>query len=362
MRLKRLILENFRNYEHLELAFPSSFNFIYGQNGQGKTNLLEAISLLALGRSFRTSIDKEMIRFGTETAKVTAEVEHASRSFTIEIRLGTSPRKAIKINGVSIERISDMIGALNLVIFSPEDLKLVGEGPAHRRDFMNREISQMSARYYRALSSYYKYLGQRNKLLKDGVQNKLLFDIYNEKMAEYGYAIMEQRSRFCEEIAKLASDFHRSISSEKERLGVRYKPNVKAQSVEEYRQVLERHLEDDMVRRSSTRGVQKDDIHLTLNDMDLRNYGSQGQKRSAAISLKLSEIDLIRRQTGEVPVVLLDDVFSELDRQRQEMLIASLRHIQCFVTTTERLEMEFAHESFHIRQGRLLTGKEGSDV
>ena len=324
MKIHQLILKNFRNYEQLELLLKEGANVFVGQNGQGKTNVLEAISLLSVGRSFRTARDLDMVQFGHDDARVSAVVQNLHGQYTIDMKLGKSIKKAVKINSVPIEKLQDLFGVLNIVVFSPDDLKLVKDGPKERRLFLDREISQLKPRYYRILSEYYKVLNQRNTLLKQEV-DEVLLEIYTQQIAKSGFQIHKMREEFIEHIREFAQEIHSKISSKKEVLEIEYEPNVYAISEE-----------DDFIRKHSTRGIHKDDVALVINEMDIRHFGSQGQKRSAAISLKLSEIQMIYEDTGEYPIVLLDDIFSELDRSRQQMLLDYVTNTQVFVTTAEK--------------------------
>ncbi|EFE27933.1 DNA replication and repair protein RecF [Filifactor alocis ATCC 35896] len=335
MKIHQLTLKNFRNYEQLELLFKEGANVFVGQNGQGKTNVLEAISLFSVGRSFRTVRDLDMVAFGQDAATVSAIVENLHGRYTIDMKLGKSIKKAVKINSVPIEKLQDLFGVLNIVVFSPDDLKLVKDGPKERRLFLDREISQLKPRYYRILSEYYKVLNQRNTLLKQEV-DEVLLEIYTQQIAKSGFQIHKMREEFIEHIREFAQEIHSKISSKKEVLEIEYEPNVYAISEEEYFRYLMDGKEHDFIRKHSTRGIHKDDVALVINEMDIRHFGSQGQKRSAAISLKLSEIQMIYQDTGEYPIVLLDDIFSELDYSRQRMLLDYVTNTQVFVTTAEK--------------------------
>lgn len=335
MLIKELELNRFRNYESQRLEFDEGINIIYGDNGEGKTNIIEAIYLMSLGRSFRTSKDKEMINLNADTSYIKALVESSSRKFKIEYRLNRVTKKAIKINGVPIEKLTELLGIVNVVIFSPEDLKLVKEGPKERRAFIDREISQIRPKYYQLLNSYHKNLIQRNNLLKEFNIDKVLLDVYDYNLSEIGYQIIKYREEFLEEIAKIAYENHYKISSEKEELKIGYEKNILVGTQEEYYNILKENQTKDIYKKTTSFGIHKDDIDIKINGIDLRSYGSQGQKRSAAISLKLSEIELIYKLKGEYPIVLLDDIFSELDPMRQNMLLDTFKKTQTFVTAAE---------------------------
>lgn len=339
MRIERLELRNFRNYESAQLGFEAPLYLILGENGQGKTNLIEAISLLSTGRSFRTGRDKEMIRFGEEALILRSKVESGGRSFKIEIKIGKQLKKAININSLPIGKLTDLLGIFHVVVFAPEDLRLVKDGPKERRGFMDREISQLRPLYYSDISSFRKLLMQRNNLLRGVKIDRALLDVYDEQLAFLSERIMGIRAEFIEKIAPIAAKNHRRISGRREELLLRYEPDLGRRAEPPCRQeILElyRSLQEEDIRKKMTgRGIHKDDLRLEINGRDIRAYGSQGQKRSAAISLKLSEIELVHEERGEYPVVLLDDIFSELDTGRQRMLIENLKNVQTFVTATD---------------------------
>ena len=350
MLIKSLNLANFRNYENAHIDFEKNLNMIIGKNGQGKTNLIEAIYMLSLGRSFRTNKDKEMVMFETQNAYISSIVESMDREFKIEIKMGKDIKKAIKINSIPIEKLTDLLGIINIVIFSPEDLKLVREGPKERRAFMDRELSQIRPSYYQNLYTYQKTLLQRNNLLKRDKVDKGLLDVYDMQLASYGFKIMEQRKSFIEKIGPIAKKNHHRISSGKENLSVKYNPNINIsnKSSNDLEALFKEARNEDLNRRTTTIGPHKDDLSIFINDMEIRSFGSQGQKRSAAISLKLSEIELIYEEKDEYPVVLLDDIFSELDIQRQMMLLDNLKGIQTFVTTTENIDIDKDSKIYNI--------------
>lgn len=351
MKVLKLELNRFRNYKSEEITFDDGVNIFFGNNGEGKTNVLEAIYMLSLGRSFRTNKDKEMIQLDAETAYVRAMVESRGKEYKIEYKINTKLKKAIKINGLPIERISELLGILNVVVFSPEDLSLVKDGPKERRNFVDREISQLRPRYYNQLNSYYKSLAQRNNLLKSKNIDEVLLGVYDEQLSVYGTEIIKYRQEFIHKIGRIARDNHYKISSGKENLSVAYERSIDAEEPSEYLSILGKHKEADLQRGTTSRGIHRDDLDIQINGIDLRSYGSQGQKRSAAISLKLSEIQLIYEMRGEYPIVLLDDIFSELDKTRQVMLLDSIKHAQTFVTTAEDMNLPLKTVKFKVKKG-----------
>ncbi len=357
MLINSLRVTNFRNYTNADISFSDDINIIIGENGQGKTNLIEAIYMLSLGRSFRTNKEKELMMFGCEKSTVMANVTAMDRNYNIEIMLSKDMKKAVKINSLAIEKLTDLLGIINIVIFSPEDLKLVREGPRERRSFMDREISQLRPAYYSVIYSYQKTLNQRNNLLKSSNIDKNLLGVYDEQLASLSEKIMRYRSDFIMKIAPITQKIHNNISSGKENLLIKYCPNIKIPQKDISKDNIQKLFEDsqsaDIQKRTTTIGPHKDDISIFIDDMDLRAFGSQGQKRSAAISLKLSEIELIYEERNEYPIVLLDDIFSELDITRQKMLIDSLENIQTFVTTTESIDFNKSVRTYSIKNANI---------
>ena len=358
MQVIKLELNRFRNYKHETISFDPNVNIFFGKNGEGKTNILEAVYMLSLGRSFRTNKDRDMINLEGETAYVRAIVESAGKEYKIEYRIDIKSKKAIKINGLPIQRISELLGIINVVIFSPEDLSLVKDGPKERRNFIDRELSQLRPRYYGILNDYYKNLTQRNNLLKNKEIDPILMDVYDEQMAGLGVEIINYRQEFINKISRIANENHYKISSGKEDLKVTYERSIDANSKEIYYESLKKQRERDIQRGTTSKGIHRDDLNIQINDIDLRSYGSQGQKRSAAISLKLSEIQLIHEIKGEYPIVLLDDIFSELDKSRQIMLLDAIKHTQTLVTTAENIDIPLETVKYKVTGGTTKKYKE----
>jgi DNA replication and repair protein RecF len=343
--ISRLKLNNFRNYDKLEIELHDKLNIFIGNNAQGKTNILESIYLTGFGKSFRTNKDKDLIKLGREIASVKVVGEKRYGDISIEIRLWNNKKKEIKTNGISLSKLSEILGNVNIVIFSPEDLKLVKEGPSERRRFIDREISHINKKYYHDIMSYNRVLYQRNNLLKKINYNKKLIktvDIWNEKLAEFGTEVMLKRREFIKKINSLSRLMHRKITDGRENLEVRYISNIKIDEKDKYEEIyerfktkLEKGQEKDIERGYTIAGPHKDDLGLYINEVDIRTFGSQGQQRTTALSLKLSEIEIVKGEIGEYPILLLDDVMSELDINRQKFLIKSLRNVQTFITITE---------------------------
>ena len=340
MYIREIELENFRNYEKLKLNFHKKVNIFMGKNAQGKTNLLEGIYISSFGRSFRFGKDNQIIRFGEKFCRSKVTAERDGEDVSVEIVIGER-EKGVKLNGLKIKKTSELLENIFIVIFSPEDLKIVKGDPEKRRRFMDREISQIRPSYFMDISSYRRVLMQRNSLLKEKQSNKSDFDIWNIKLAEYGAKIIIKRKDFIEKINKISSEIHSNITNKKESLEILYDSFVKGDINtekdirENFISRLENTLKKDIIRGNTEVGTHKDDLKIHINGIDIKKYGSQGQQRTAALSLKLAELKLIKEETGEEAVLLLDDVLSELDSERQNYLINSLKDNQLFITTTE---------------------------
>ena len=339
MKITHIELRNFRNYEELSLDLDPEVNLIIGKNAQGKTNLIEAIYLSSIGRSFRTSHDREMIRMGQDTFYVKVNCEKEVISTRVEISSSRAGKKIIKKDGQNIRKMSELLENILIVIFSPDDLRIVKDEPEKRRKFIDRELSQVKPAYYSVLTSYKKTLQERNACLKEE-KNLSLIDLYDEQLIHYGAEVISMRKEFVEKISRISGKIHSLVTNGREEMEIRYDPNVKSfddkkEQEEEIRRILERSREQDIRFMTTSRGPHKDDIQFFVNGMNARNYGSQGQQRTAALSLKLAELELILEETGERAVLLLDDVMSELDEERRTYLIGALRENQLFITTTD---------------------------
>ncbi len=360
MIVKSLELKNFRNYERLSIDFDPSTNIIYGDNAQGKTNILEAICVSGTSRSHRGSRDKDMIRFGEQEAHIRTIVEKNSSEYRIDIHLKNNHSKGIAINKVPIKKSSDLFGILNIIFFSPEDLAIIKNGPDKRRRFIDMELCQIDKIYLYNLTEYNKTLNQRNKLLKDIYFNKKLLDtlpVWDDKLAEYGSKIIKRREEFVETIAPLVSELHRQISNDREEVELTYEKNVSAEGM---REALDFSYDNDIRLGSTTKGPHRDDLRFDLGGVDLRKFGSQGQQRTAALSLKLSEVTMMEKETGEKPVLLLDDVLSELDSNRQKDLLKSLSDTQTLITCTgldDFVKNQYqVNKVFEVKNGVIING------
>ncbi|CEG21176.1 DNA replication and repair protein RecF [Planococcus massiliensis] len=345
MRIDRLELLNYRNYENLELSFSPEINVFIGENAQGKTNIMESLYVLSMAKSHRTSNDKELIRWEAEYGKIKADVHRKYGKLPLEITLSKKGKKA-KVNHLEQRRLSDYIGQLNVVMFAPEDLNLVKGSPQVRRRFIDMEIGQISPVYLHDLLIYQKLLKQRNHILKQhyGKQtiSDVMFDVYTEQFIEAAVKIIRKRYQFMDLLQKWAEPIHHGISRGLEQLQIRYQPisGLKPEwTPEEMASFLEQKLAElrkrEIERGSTLVGPHRDELQFFVNGYDVQTYGSQGQQRTTALSLKLAEIELIKQEVGEAPVLLLDDVLSELDDYRQSHLLNTIKgSVQTFVTTT----------------------------
>lgn len=334
MILESVELLNFRNYRREAVCFGDGINIIYGQNAQGKTNILEACYVSGTSRSHKGSKDREMIRFGEDEAHIKTSVKKTDSSRTIDIHLKKGKKKGIAIDRVPVKRAVDLFGILNIVFFSPEDLNIIKSGPSMRRRFIDFELCQLDKIYLSDLGRYNKILAQRASLLRDGYHEKDFkdnLDVWDAQLVMYGNRIINRRKSFIEELAPVILDIHSRISGGKEKLEITYEPCVTEAAFEEE---LFLARDKDIRMAQTSVGPHRDDIGFKVDNADIRKYGSQGQQRTCALSLKLSEIHIVEQIIGDTPVLLLDDVLSELDRRRQEFLIDCLSNTQTIITCT----------------------------
>lgn len=357
MEIKSLELSNFRNYSNQKIKLAPHLNIIVGNNAQGKTNILEGVFVCAIGKSPRVTKDKDMIKWNCSFGKITLEILKTAGQKKIELYLFQNQNKAIKINGITINKISELLGEFNAVYFSPDELKLVKESPDERRRFMDLSLSQFNKNYFYALRKYNEILAQRNKLLKTSNNAKVVADtisIWDEQLASVGATLIEDRIEFIENIKKPANEAQKYLSGNKENLELSYAGMV-GENVEEIKQKLltgyTENLDKDMTLGYTTIGPHRDDIKIVVDDVDVRHFGSQGQQRTTALALKLAELEVFKENTGEYPVLLLDDVLSELDQERQTKLLKRVSKIQTILTCTE---FEFANipcKKFYVKNG-----------
>ena len=356
MFIESLELQNFRNYETLSLGFDRGTNILFGDNAQGKTNILEAVYLGGTTKSHRGSKDREMIRFGEEEAHIRMIVRRESVSHRIDMHLKKNKSKGIAINGVPIRKASELFGVVNMVFFSPEDLQIIKDGPGERRRFLDLELCQLGKVYLVQLTNYNKILNQRNKLLRDLAFSPELMptlEVWDEQLLSYGSEIITAREEFVAQLNEIIKEIHRNLTGEREQLELIYEPNVRR---EDFATVLRKNREKDIRFKMSSVGPHRDDLCVKVNGIDIRKFGSQGQQRTAALSLKLSEIYLVKRMIHDTPVLLLDDVLSELDSSRQNYLLKSIKKIQTLITCTG-LD-DFVNHQFRInRVFRVFDGR-----
>ena len=355
MIVKSLKLNQFRNYESLEVSFDGGTNLFYGNNAQGKTNILEAVYLCGTTKSHKGSKDREIIRFGEEEAHIRMELVRKGSSYEIDMHLKKSRPKGIAVNGVPIRKAAELLGIANFVFFSPEDLGIIKNGPAERRRFLDMELCQLNKLYLHELSNYNKVVIQRNKLLKEcSFQNQFedMLDIWDMQMLRYGKTLIEAREKFVDELGMIIAEIHRKLTGGREELVVRYEKNV---SSGEFEKKLSLTRARDLKMKMSMTGPHRDDLLFEVKGVDIRKYGSQGQQRTAALSLKLAEIELVKRAIKDTPVLLLDDVLSELDSSRQQYLLDSIHDIQTLITCTgidDFIENKFQlNKVFHVADG-----------
>lgn len=334
MIIKSLELENFRNYKSLNIEFDKGVNILYGDNAQGKTNILEAIYVSATTKSHKGAKDKEIINFEAEEAHIKTYLDKEGLERRVDMHLRKSKSKGIAIDTVRLKKAAQLLGLLNVVFFSPEDLSIIKDAPAQRRRFVDMELCQLDQSYLYDLNQYNKIIAQRNKLLKDMYNNqdlKNMLGIWDMQIITYGQKIIKRRRLFVDQLNEIIDDIHYKLSGGKERIKVEYAPYVSEDNFEE---MLKKAREKDIKLKSTSVGPHKDDFIFIVNGIDIRTYGSQGQQRTAALSLKLSEIELVKKITGDNPVLLLDDVLSELDSNRQNHLLNNIGDIQTIITCT----------------------------
>ena len=334
MIVESLSLKNYRNYENLNLNFSNGTNIFYGNNAQGKTNILEAVYMSGTTKSHRTNKDLELIRFSEEESHISTIVRKNGISHKIDIHLKNNKSKGVAIDGIPIKKASELFGMINFVFFSPEDLNIIKNGPSEKRRFMDIELCQLNKVYLSNLANYNKIVIQRNRLLKDLYFRKDLedtLDIWDFQLYEYGQKIIEMREAFVERLNQIIFNIHHSLSGGKENLKIVYLKNCEKENLLDQ---LKINREKDLKLKTTTVGPHRDDLGFYFDGMDVRKFGSQGQQRCAALSLKLSEIELVKSTTGDTPILLLDDVLSELDKNRQNYLLNHIHDIQAMITCT----------------------------
>ncbi len=359
MIIKDITLSNFRNYSSQTVALGGNLNVIVGKNAQGKTNLLESIFLCTIGRSPRTTKDKDLIEWNSQFAKVAISLERKVGKSKIDLFLFRNQNKAVKINGIGIQKIGQLLGTLNAIYFSPDELKLIKDSPDERRKFMDIDLCQFDRNYFYELASYNKILQQRNKLLKSASENTLkdTIIIWNEQLAIAGAKIIMSRLKLIENLKPIVRDVHKTLTNGAEDMLIEYQGytastenDLKILLLKKYEEALEK----DIKLGFTTVGPHRDDIKIVSNGIDLRSFGSQGQQRTAAITLKLAELEVFKNNIGEYPVLLLDDVLSELDEFRQQQMLKYVSKVQTLITCTD-FDFDLPHKRFEVVSGKVVS-------
>lgn len=357
MKIKSICITNFRNYFSQNVDFSDGLNIIIGKNAQGKTNLLESIFMCAIGKSPRTSKDKDLIKWDCTYSRINLNIEKKLGKKEIDIYLFKDQNKAIKIDKIGIKKIGQLMGNFNAIYFSPDDLKLIKESPEERRKFMDIDLCQFDKNYFYTLSNYNQVLQQRNKLLKTTNERALreTISIWNDQLASHGAKLIMSRLKLVESLKEKVKDIHNFLTNGKEELIISYQ-GYTAKTENDLKLLLlkkyEETIDKDIKLGFTTVGPHRDDIKIESNGIDLRSFGSQGQQRTASLSLKLAELEVFKDNIGEYPVLLLDDVLSELDKDRQQKLLEIVKPIQTILTCTD-FDFNLPHTKFIIESGKL---------
>ena len=339
MWIKKIKINNFRNYKSQEINLEKNINIFYGENAQGKTNIIEAIFLSSMGKSFRAKKDKEMIMLGEEKSNIEIEYEKTDRDGKIKIELGN--KKIVYINGIKIKKLSELLGKVNVVIFTPDDINILKGGPQNRRRFLDIMISQLRPNYMYNLNLYLKTLEQRNNYLRqirEENKNENMLDIWDEELSNYAINIYNYRKEFIEKIKNKIKNIHSEITNNKEEIEIEYLSECI--SKEKYLELLKQRRKLDIIKGYTTKGIHRDDFNIYINKKELGIYGSQGQHRTAILSLKLSELNIVKDEIGESPILLLDDFMSELDEKRRKNFLEKINDVQVIITCTEKIDIE----------------------
>ena len=361
MYIKSIDLENYRNYDHIHIDLEKGVNIFYGENAVGKTNILESIYICGTTKSHRGSKDKDIIKFNNNESHIRLLFDKNEIDYQIDMHLRNNSSKGIAVNGVKLKKAAELLGIMNVILFSPEDLSIIKNGPSDRRKFVDTELCQLDKVYLYNLTNYNKIINQRNNLLKDiGFHPELkdTLDIWDSQLISLGNKIIDRRNIFIDELNNIINKIHRNLTGNKEDLLIKYVPNV---NIENFESKLQLNREKDIKYKLTSVGPHRYDFDFYINDNDAKKFGSQGQQRTVALSLKLSEIQLIKNITGNTPILLLDDVLSELDSNRQNYLINSIGDIQTIITCTgldefidSRIKMDTVYK---VRDNRLYKGE-----
>ena len=358
MWINNIKLTNFRNYNKKEIKLYENINVFFGENAQGKTNIIESIFLSSIGKSFRTNKEKELIKFNEQKALIEIEYEKIDRNGNIKIEIGD--KKQIYLNGIKLKKLSELLGNINIVIFTPDDINILKGGPQNRRKFLDIMISQLRPNYMHVLTLYNKTLEQRNnylKQIKKENKDQNLLDIWDEKLIEYGIKIYEYREEFIEKIKNKINNIHKEITQNKEEIEIKYFSD--ANTRQNFINELKSRRKLDIIKGFTTKGIHRDDFVVYINGREVEIYGSQGQHRTAILSLKLSELNVIYDEIGEYPILLLDDFMSELDDKRRKNFLNNIKDIQVIITCTEKITLENSkYFSYNVIDGNVIEQKE----
>lgn len=356
MWINEIKLSNFRNYNYQEIKLHENINVFYGENAQGKTNIIESIFLSSIGKSFRTSNEKELIRFGEEKAVSEIYFQKSDRDGKIKIEI--NDKKNIYLNGIKLKKLSELLGNINIVIFTPDDINILKGGPQNRRRFLDIMISQLKPNYMHNLSLYAKTLEQRNnylKQIKEENKSEEMLDIWDEKLAEYAFIISNYRNDFMEKIKNKIKKIHSEITDNREDIEIKYL--TECLDKKNYLNLLKQRRKLDIIKSYTTKGIHRDDFNIYINKKELSIYGSQGQHRTAMLSLKLSEVNIIEDEIGEKPVLLLDDFMSELDSKRRNHFLEKINDTQVIITCTDKIDIEKNKILiYNVNDGKVLRG------
>lgn len=374
MRIKKLKVENFRNLENLDIEFSEGVNIIYGNNAQGKTNIIESIYIFSFGKSFRANKDIELLKFDKEYFLSNIEIMKKDRELEMDFGFDKiSNKKMIKVNGVIQKKISDIIGKLNVVVFKPEDIKIVTDSPIIRRKYIDYLISSISKSYLENITKYKKVMEERNNLLKEiklrlkGSKNldetdSNFLDVYDKLLSKLNWEIYNERKRVIEKLNNYIYDIHLKLTENyinNEKLHIKYVSNV-VEDIEKMYNNLSKSRLNDISKGYTSLGIHRDDYIISINSLDVSIYGSQGQKKSSIISLKLSELKVIEEVIGEKPVLLLDDYMSELDEKRRLKFLDIIEDIQIIITTTHKISIDGKENTyFYVDNGKIEREKNG---
>ena len=354
MWINEINLTNFRNYENKKIKLTPNVNLFYGENAQGKTNIIESIFLSSIGKSFRTNNDKELIKFNEENSIIEIFFQKSDRDGKIKIEINN--KKNIYLNGIKLKKLSELLGNINVVIFTPDDINILKEGPQERRKFLDIMISQLRPNYMHVLTLYKKTLEQRNNYLRQiklENKNSEMLEIWDEKLADYAEKIYLYRNEFIEKIKNKIKNIHSEITENKEEIKIEY--ISECENKETYLDKLKERRKLDIIKGFTTKGIHRDDFMIYINGRQVNIYGSQGQHRTTILSLKLAELQVIYDEIGEYPILLLDDFMSELDNKRKKSFLENIENIQVVITCTEKMNAEnLEFTTFNVVNGEIM--------